>query len=186
MALANVVRDYDQNLLRAEDYFSSEGDARSHRLVQPDGTVVPWIDESLHPDTGEWVTRAALHERHDPNRDRGRDYNHSTFCDLVITGLVGLRPRADDMLDVYPLVPVGTWQYFCLDGVHYHGHLLAIMYDKTGEHYGRGAGLRVYVDGAEAACARRYAKSLSHLRSRRLPARPPRRQPPRRTSRTHA
>jgi len=23
--------------------------------------------------------------------ERGKDYNHSTFCDLIITGLVGLR-----------------------------------------------------------------------------------------------
>jgi hypothetical protein len=114
---------------------------------------VPWIDESLHPDTGEWVTRATLHERRNPNRDRGRDYNHSTFCDLVITGLAGLRPRADDQLEVDPLVPPGRWKYYCLDRVCYHGHLLTILFDETGEHYGRGAGLRVYVDGAEVACA---------------------------------
>ena len=36
-------------------------------------------------------------------------YNHSSFCDLVITGLVGLRPRADDLLEMNPLIPAGTW-----------------------------------------------------------------------------
>ena len=25
-------------------------------------------------------------------RERGKDYNHSTFCDLVTCGLVGVRP----------------------------------------------------------------------------------------------
>ena len=95
---------------------------------------------------------------------------------------MGLRPRADDMLDVYPLVHVGTWQYFCLDGVHYHGHLLAIMYDKTGEHYGRGAGLRVYVDGAEVACAPALRQIVVPLTQPAAASSAARRQPPPRRS----
>ncbi len=83
--------------------------------------------------------------------ERGKDYNHSTFCDLVITGLVGLRPRPDDIIEVNPLVPEGTWDYFCLDGVRYHGRTLTILYDRTGTRYRRGAGLQVLVDGQRVA-----------------------------------
>ena len=127
--------------------------ARAQHLVRPDGSTIPWIDESLHPDTGAWVTREALHAQDRLDRDRGRDYNHSTFCDPVITGLVGLRPRADEILEVDPLLPDGAWSYFCLDRVRYHGHDLCVLYDATGTRYGRGSGLRVHVDGREVVAS---------------------------------
>jgi hypothetical protein len=34
--------------------------------------------------------------------EREKDYNHSTLCDLVISGLIGLRPRADNIIEVNP------------------------------------------------------------------------------------
>ena len=46
-----------------------------------------------------------------------------------------------------PLVPPDTWDYFALDGVPYHGHRIAVVYDRTGERYHRGAGLTVLADG---------------------------------------
>ena len=73
------------------------------------------------------------------------------FVSPVITGLVGLRPRADDMVVVNPLVPPDTWDWFCLDRVSYHGRTLTILWDKSGTKYGRGRGLRVFADGAEIA-----------------------------------
>jgi hypothetical protein len=85
--------------------------------------------------------------------ERGKDYNHSTYCDLIITGLIGLRPRVDESVEVNPLVPEGTWEYFCLDRVPYHGRTLTILWDKTGERYHKGKGLRVYADGREIAAA---------------------------------
>jgi hypothetical protein len=52
----------------------------------------------MNPDTGRWITVGPI------PKTRGRDYNHSTYCDLVITGLVGLRPREDDILEVPPVL----------------------------------------------------------------------------------
>ena len=66
-----------------------------------------------------------------------------------ITGLIGLRPRADDLVEVNPLVPEGAWAYFCLDRVRYHGCELTILYDKNGARYGRGKGLHVLCNGRE-------------------------------------
>jgi hypothetical protein len=40
-----------------------------------------------------------------------------------------------------------VWDWFCLDGVKYHGHVLTILWDKDGKHYGRGPGLMVLADG---------------------------------------
>ena len=69
---------------------------------------------------------------------------------MIVTGLIGLRPQADDTVVVSPSLPEDTWDYFCLDGVPYHGRSLTIQWDKTGEKYGKGAGLRILVDGNEA------------------------------------
>jgi hypothetical protein len=96
-------------------------------------------------------------------KTRGRDYNHSTYCDLVISGLVGLRPRADEIVEVYPLVPEGVLDYFCLDKVSYHGRNLTILWDKTGQRYGRGTGLRVLIDGREIAHGETLARVTGYF-----------------------
>jgi hypothetical protein len=83
------------------------------------------------------------------DQERSRYYNHSTFNDLIITGVVGLRPRLDGTVEVNPLLPAGKWNYFCLDGILYHGHSLTILWDKSGTRYNQGRGLRVLVDGRE-------------------------------------
>ena len=63
----------------------------------------------------------------------------------------GLRPRPDGTVEVNPLVPAGTWDYFCLDQIRYHGHWLTVLYDRTGKRYGKGKGLRVFSDGKAVA-----------------------------------
>jgi hypothetical protein len=156
-ALANVLNDYPQSEVSRSDYLETlRTYVKSHRIKRDDGTVVPWIDENLNPFTGDWISRTRLKSWKDGTWDpakggveRGKDYNHSTFCDLIITGLVGLRPRADDMVEVNPLVPENTWDFFCLDRIPYHGRMLAILYDRTGNRYGKGAGLRILADGRE-------------------------------------
>ena len=98
----------------------------------------PYIGEYLDETTGYWLKG---------DQERSRYYNHSTWNDLVITGLCGLRPRADQTVEVNPLLPADKWSYFCLDNVRYHGHTLTIVYDRDGSRYHVGKGLRVYVDG---------------------------------------
>jgi hypothetical protein len=98
----------------------------------------PYIGEYLDETTGYWLKG---------DQERSRYYNHSTFNDLVITGLCGLRPRADQTLEVNPLLPEGKWAYFWLDNVLYHGHIITILYDRDGTRYHQGQGLRVFVDG---------------------------------------
>ncbi len=164
-ALANLLNDYQQDAVSAEDYFETlKIYTKSHRRLRQDGRNVPWIDENLNPFTGDWLSRTRLKrwkngtwDAGKGGKERGKDYNHSTYCDLVISGLVGLRPRADDVVEVNPLIPEGAWDYFCLDRVRYHGRWLTILYDKTGRHYDRGRGLRVFVDGREIAASERLA-----------------------------
>ena len=115
--------------------------ARSHRK---DGK--PYLAEALHPDTGSF-------EGHD-GYNHSEHYFHSGFCDLVITGLVGLKPSSGETLEIIPLAPA-DWPWFALDDVAYHHQRLTILWDRDGSRYGRGAGLRVLVNGVQVGWSER-------------------------------
>jgi hypothetical protein len=149
-ALANVVRDYPQDVVGAEDYFDA---FLAYAQSQHAGDR-PFIGEYLDEVTGDWIN----------GRDgRSRYYNHSTFADLLITGVVGLRPRADEVVEVEPLLPPGAWDWFCLDRIKYHGRALTILWDQDGTRYGCGAGLQVLADGKPIARGDRLTKISGKL-----------------------
>jgi len=139
-ALANVARNYTQDTVSLRDYFKAflTYTRSQHANDQP------YIGEYLDEVTGVWING---------KNDRSRYYNHSTYADLLITGVIGLRPNADDVVEISPLLPANTWDWFCLDGVKYHGHMLTVIWDKDGSRYNRGAGLRVLAGGKEIACS---------------------------------
>lgn len=150
-ALANLLNDYDQCVMTPTHYYELfRTYAYSQRLWEGEGPAVPWIDENLHPDTGEWLARSRLHACNDVGKDRGRDYNHSAYCDHIITGLVGVRPCEGNSLIINPLISPTEWDYFRLDQLNYHGRSLTISYDASGARYGQGNGLTVWVDGTKA------------------------------------
>ncbi|MGK2908476.1 MAG: MGH1-like glycoside hydrolase domain-containing protein [Sphingobium sp.] len=99
------------------------------------------LEEDYHPETGNPIV----------GLDRSHHYFHSGFNDLILTGLVGIRPRADDILDINPLLPsAGDSQalnWFRVQDVPYHGRHIAVIWDADGSHYRQGAGLIVEVDG---------------------------------------
>ena len=111
--------------------------------TEGDYDVVPWIDENLHPDKPQWLSRKIILDtpamaKNFP-RERGKDYNHSTFCDLVISGLVGFVPNGEKGFTVDPLFPA-DWDYLVLEDLRYRGHDVDIRWH-------RGEGLSVSVDG---------------------------------------
>lgn len=124
--------------------------AAAHVRRLDDGRTIPWIDENQNPYTGDWIARTIIlatpSMRSHYARERGKDYNHSTFCDLVIAGLCGIVPHADGRIDVRPLAP-REWDWWCVDGVRYHGHDLTVLFDRDGTRYGKGKGLVVLRDG---------------------------------------
>jgi hypothetical protein len=145
-AMANVLNNYPQQQVA--------GDTTWFKLLN---TFVesqyyrgrPYVGEYLDEKTGYWLKG---------DQERSRYYNHSTFNDLIITGLVGLRPRADDSIEVNPLLPAGTWDWFCLDNVLYHGKIITIIWDKDGTKYKKGKGLSVWVDGVKKGAAEKLQK----------------------------
>lgn len=149
-ALAHVLRDYPQSVVTKKDYF----DAFLTYVESQHADGKPYIGEYLDETTGQWINGKA---------GRSRYYNHSTFADLLITGVVGLVPRADETVEVWPLLPDDTWDWFCLDGVKYHGHVLTIIWDRTGEHFHRGRGLMVWAGGKQIATADRLERVSGRL-----------------------
>lgn len=115
----------------------------------------PYIGEYLDEVTGAWING---------KNGRSRYYNHSTLADLLISGVVGLRPRPDDVVEVWPLLPDGVWDWFCVDGIPYHGRSLTIFWDKDGSRYRRGAGLRLLADGKEIGRAEMLSKVEAKLK----------------------
>jgi hypothetical protein len=111
---------------------------------------LPYVGEYQDERNGEWLKG---------DNPRSSYYNHSCFADLVINDLVGLKPREDQVLEIYPLIPKGKWNWFCLDQVYYHGKMISIVWDKDGRRYGKRKGLRIYADGKQIY----YGKELKHV-----------------------
>lgn len=145
-ALNNVIQTYP-NGERYRDLFCKllRQYAKSHTRLREDGKTVPWIDEVRHPLRDEWSSRTLLRDWGWPERkggyERGKDYNHSTFCDLAITGIVGVR-ETEGALEISPNIPA-DWGWFRLSDLHYKGKTYTVVYDKTGEKFGVGHGLQV-------------------------------------------
>jgi hypothetical protein len=151
LALANLLNGPAQNYIGKQQYYQLFANyVLSQHIKLASGRVIDWIDEDLDADTDEWIAKDMLIAK---NRQvgRGNYYNHSGFADPLITGLVGLRPRTDAKLEIHPLLPAGTWTYFAVDALPYHGHSLAIVYDETGKQYRLGRGLMLFVDGKKIA-----------------------------------
>ncbi len=112
--------------------------------------IYPWTGEFYNGDTGEWKTAE-------------RDYNHSTWLDVLIPDLLGLVPRDDRVIEVDPLLPEDRLSYFILDGQRYRGHDVTIVWDSPGagspDRFGDGRkGLDLYVDGKLVASSPRIAR----------------------------
>ena len=114
---------------------------------------LPYLGEYQDEKNGEWLKG---------DNPRSSYYNHSSFADLIISDLIGLKPREDNVLEIYPLIPEGKWDWFALDNVMYHGKQLTILYDKDGTKYNKGKGFRIYADGKEIY----KGSKLKHLKVR--------------------
>lgn len=164
-ALGNLLANYKQDIMTKHDYFALLKQYANSHFLEQNGQRKPFIDEDQDPFTGVWLARENLLKRDDPHtpRDRGIYYNHSSFCDLVLTGLAGLRPRDDDTLEIDPLFPEDDLDYLCADGISYHSHSITVVWDKTGEHYGLGQGLQVFCDGNKIGTSLSLTKHLFSL-----------------------
>lgn len=134
--LANLLLDYPAQpyVDRGDFYDVLRGYALSQRKDRR-----PYVAEAHHPDEDRWLYDA---------RNHSEDYNHSTFNDIVLSGLLGIRPQQGEKVRIAPLAP-GEWNHFAVENVPYHGRNLTVLWDRDGSVYGQGAGLRVWLDGRQ-------------------------------------
>jgi hypothetical protein len=101
----------------------------------------PYVAEAHAPDTADWIYDGPRHSE---------DYSHSSYVDLVLSGLIGIQPQSGDSVTVNPLVPSG-WDHFAAENVPYHGHNLSVVWNNgaNGKDYypGAGRGLTIWIDG---------------------------------------
>jgi hypothetical protein len=153
--LANLLNDYHQSVITKTDYLRLLRQYAAQHYTN--GKLN--LEEDYNPDTGGPIV----------GLDRSPHYNHSGFADLIVTGLVGLRPSEGQDLVVNPLVPSAkAMPYFCLENVPYHGHDITVLWDADGSRYHRGAGLSVYVDGVKRARLGKLGRVLAHVGKPRL------------------
>lgn len=140
-AMANLLDHYDdRGPVTRSDYMRM---LRQYTQLHYQGGRLD-LEEDYDPETGKPIV----------GLDRSHHYFHSGYLDLIMTGLVGIRPRADDVLDVNPLLPAATdaqaLGWFHIERVPYHGHEVSVTWDADGKRYGH-KGLTVSVDGTELA-----------------------------------
>ena len=149
IGIANLLDHYHQSTVTRGDYMRL---LRQYAALHYQGDRLD-LEEDYHPDTGRPIVGLA----------RSHHYFHSGFADLILTGLVGIRPRADDMLEVNPLLPGAAdpqgLAWFRMQDVPYHGHSVAVTWDVDGRHYGGTPGLTIEIDGRRVA----HSPTLSRL-----------------------
>ncbi len=130
-AVQNLLKDEEQTVLTNQDFYEMlHIYAKSHERITSEGKRICWIDEVKHPITNDWSSRTLLKEwgwkEEKGGKERGKDYNHSTFCDIVLGGLLGIENK-DGELSVTPHIP-DSWDYFKVDNLWVGGESYRIDY----------------------------------------------------------
>lgn len=138
LGLANLLENYNQTSISRSDYLNEL--RRYTKLHYQNGTLD--LEEDYEPDKPGPIVGLA----------RSHHYFHSGYNDIIISGLVGIRPQADDSIVIESMLPADSdITHFRLQDVSYHGHSIAVQWDADGSHYGQKSGLTLEVDGEEAA-----------------------------------
>jgi hypothetical protein len=134
--MANLLNNYTQHGVTASDYLKLlRLYTKQHFL--PSGKLN--LVENYDPNLGGPIVHYYW----------SNHYNHSSYNNLIISGLCGIRPSTGDTLEINPLID-SSINYFYLADVNYHGHNLTLIYDKDGSTYKAGKGLTVFVDQKKA------------------------------------
>jgi len=143
--MANVLNNYKQDVISSADYVKLlRLFARQHYL--PNGKIN--LVENYDPNLGGPIVYYYW----------SNHYNHSSFNNLIITGLCGIRPSVGDEVMINPLLD-DSISYFCMSNAMYHGHRLTVVYDKDGTKYKLGKGVTVFVDGKKVNLNNENGKS---------------------------
>ena len=96
------------------------------------------------PNIGEWYIPS------DGTEFGGeKDYFHSTYPDIIIDDLIGVKATHQHQLIIDPLLPEAQWTHFYLGNLKYHGHTLDLAWNRDWdpETAGMQSALKVWVNG---------------------------------------
>ena len=144
-AVIRVLNDYNQSVINSADLYDFIKTYAEMHYIYKDNKKVNWIDEVMSPNERIWTSREILKGSGWLERkggyERGKDYNHSTFIDLVIRGLIGVDENADT-LTVKPRIK-GIWKWFKLDNLTFKNKTYTVYYDEDGTKYNKGVGVTI-------------------------------------------
>lgn len=140
-AAIELLNNYKQDTLSENDLYDFILKyAEMHYSIE-DGEKINFIDEVMRPFELIWNVREAVKNGYNltggPNR--GRDYNHSTFIDLVLRGLCGISWDSQE-LTLLPKIQ-GIWKWFKLENLTHRGVTYNIWYDEDGTVFNKGRGV---------------------------------------------
>ena len=167
-ALANFLNNYSNNkTVTKNDYYHLLIQySRQHKLKNKNGETINWIDENINPFTGDWISRTRLKNwdgkgwsDEKGGVERGKDYNHSGFTDLILSDLLGIKPKLNSTIEINPLVP-NNWEWFAVDNIYYQGKKFSLIWDKTGKRYSRGKGLMLFRENILVAKSNKVDKLI--------------------------
>nr|MBQ4318437.1 hypothetical protein [Clostridia bacterium] len=143
-SVISLLNNYKQDVITNSDLYDFiRTYTDMHYITDEDGKVHSFIDEVMYPDKRVWSAREVLKDMGWlPNKggyERGKDYNHSTFIDIVLRGLVGVDITADS-LTVKPRIG-GIWKWFKVENLSFKGNRYTVYYDEDGSHFGKGTGI---------------------------------------------
>ncbi len=145
-AMMRVMKVPGEAYVTKDDFYKAlTAYARAHCRTTEEGRTVLWIDEVKHPVTDIWSSRELLRDwgwlPQTGGFERGKDYNHSAYCDILLSGLLGITV-CDGVISVSPQIP-DDWDYFAVENLTIGDNTYRVTYDKDGTHYGCGKGIVV-------------------------------------------
>ena len=167
-ALSNFLNNYSHNkTISKGDYYNLLLQyARQHKIENDKGEIINWIDENLNPYNGDWISRTRLKDWEGNGWsddkggvERGKDYNHSGFTDLILSDLLGIKPQLNKTIEINPLIP-DNWDWFAVDNISYQGEKLSLVWDRTGKKYNRGKGLMLFKENVLVAKSNKIEKLI--------------------------
>jgi len=145
-AVITLLSEYKQSVISDSDLYGFTKTYAEMHYLEEDGRRVNFIDEVMLPFDYVWD----VHEKYRQfgyipsergGKDRGKDYNHSTFIDIVLRGLCGVDDKADELC-VAPRIR-GIWKWFKIENLTYKKKTYNVYYDEDGSVFGKGCGVRI-------------------------------------------
>lgn len=134
-AMTVLLQNYDQTTVTKEDFYQVLSQYANMHFLTENGKTVCWIDEAQSPVDGSWSCRDWLRDAgwldSCGGMERGKDYNHSTFCNIVLSGLLGISSE-NGIWKVCPNIP-DSWEQFAVENLWLDGECYRITYNKHAE-----------------------------------------------------